>query len=41
MSELMSPPGGKPAEELNWSATGGLFDDVVALILRHVRDESG
>ncbi|MEV0262283.1 hypothetical protein AB0I49_13160 [Streptomyces sp. NPDC050617] len=39
MSKLVSLPGPEATETLNWFATGGLFDDVAAFILQHIRDE--
>ncbi|MGW2812677.1 hypothetical protein [Streptomyces sp. NPDC001415] len=39
MSKLVALPGGGAAHDLNWFATGGLFDEVAAFIRQHVRDE--
>jgi hypothetical protein len=39
MTKLVSLPSGESGEHLAWFATCGLFDEVVAFILRHVTDE--
>ncbi|MCX3063060.1 hypothetical protein [Streptomyces beihaiensis] len=40
MSKIVSLPGWGVAEDLNWFATSGLFDDVVTFILARVPDKN-